>query len=141
MMETARDRLESFQKRPLLTAVTILTSLGAEDIAEVGFQGGAMENVQRLASLAQASGVDGVVCSPLEAAQVRAQAGNEFLIVTPGVRPGSAATDDQKRIMTPVEAVASGADYLVIGRPITAAGDPLQSLRDIRAELTEIRSD
>jgi orotidine-5'-phosphate decarboxylase len=118
-----------------------LTSLGAEDIAEVGFQGEPEENVHRLASLAQVSGVDGVVCSPLEAARVRAQAGDGFLIVTPGVRPGSAATDDQRRIMTPIEAVANGADYLVIGRPITAAGDPQQSLRDIRAELADIRSD
>jgi orotidine-5'-phosphate decarboxylase len=141
MMEAARDRLESFPKRPLLTAVTILTSLGAEDIAETGFQGEPEENVRRLARLAQDSGVDGVVCSPLEAAQVRAQAGDEFLIVTPGVRPGSTAPDDQKRIMTPAAAVANGADYLVIGRPITAAADPLQSLRDIRKELAAARSD
>jgi orotidine-5'-phosphate decarboxylase len=135
MMEASRERLESYQKRPLLTAVTILTSLGGEDIAEVGFQGEPDENVCRLARLAEMSGMDGVVCSPLEAVQVRAQAGDGFLIVTPGVRPGNTATDDQKRVMTPSEAVANGADYLVIGRPITAAGDPLQSLRDIRAEL------
>jgi orotidine-5'-phosphate decarboxylase len=141
MMEAARDRLESCQKRPLLTAVTILTSLGGEDIAEVGFQGEPDENVRRLARLAEMSGMDGVVCSPREAVQVRAQAGDEFLIVTPGVRPGNASTDDQKRVMTPAEAVANGADFLVIGRPITAAGDPLQSLRDIRAELAECRSD
>jgi orotidine-5'-phosphate decarboxylase len=135
MMEAARERLESFQTRPLLTAVTILTSLGEEDIAEVGFQGEPDENVRRLARLAEQSGVDGVVCSPLEAAQVRAQAQEGFLIVTPGVRPASATGDDQKRVMTPADAVANGADYLVIGRPITAAEDPLQSLRDIRGEL------
>jgi orotidine-5'-phosphate decarboxylase len=141
MMETARERLEQFQNRPLLTAVTILTSLGGEDIAEVGFQGEPSANVCRLARLAEESGADGVVCSPLEAAQVRAQAGEGFLLVTPGVRPGSAAADDQKRVMTPTDAVVNGADYLVIGRPITGAGDPLQSLLDIRAELSALRGD
>ncbi len=138
MMEGARERLEGLSHRPLLVAVTILTSLGQEDIAEAGFTGTAAENVVRLARLAESSGMDGIVCSPLEAAEVRSVVGPEFLLVTPGVRPGQAALDDQRRIMTPSDALNSGADYLVIGRPITAAPDPLQALQDI---LTEIRAD
>ena len=141
MMETARERLEGLRDRPLLIAVTILTSLEREDIAEVGFQGEPAENVRRLALLARDSGLDGVVCSPLEAADVRAQSGEGFLLVTPGVRPASAATNDQRRVMTPAEAVANGADYLVIGRPITGAEDPLRSLRAIHAELSGIPVD
>ncbi len=138
MMEGARDRLERLPQRPLLVAVTILTSLEQEDIAEAGFVGTPAENVIRLARLAERSGMDGIVCSPLEAADVRAAVNPEFLLVTPGVRPGQAALNDQRRIMTPSDALNSGADYLVIGRPITAAPDPLQSLQDI---LTEIRAD
>ncbi|MCF6354906.1 MAG: orotidine-5'-phosphate decarboxylase [Candidatus Polarisedimenticolaceae bacterium] len=138
MMEGARDRLERLPQRPLLVAVTILTSLEQEDIAEAGFAGTPAENVVRLARLAECSGMDGIVCSPLEAADVRAAVSPGFLLVTPGVRPGQAALNDQRRIMTPSDALNSGADYLVIGRPITAAPDPLQSLQDI---LTEIRAD
>ncbi len=138
MMETARERLEGLPHSPLLVAVTILTSLGQEDIAEAGFSGTPAENVLRLAKLAESSGMDGIVCSPLEAADVRPVVDSGFLLVTPGVRPSWAALGDQLRVMTPSDALNSGADYLVIGRPITAAPDPLQSLQDI---LTEIRAD
>ncbi len=135
MMEAARDRLEGLPQRPLLIAVTILTSLGQQDIQEVGYSGSPAENVVRLAKLTDAAGLDGIVCSPLEAAAVRPEVNEDFLLVTPGVRPGSAALDDQRRVMTPLDALNNGADMLVIGRPITAAEDPLQSLRDIQAEI------
>ncbi|WP_419628256.1 orotidine 5'-phosphate decarboxylase / HUMPS family protein, partial [Thiolapillus sp.] len=91
--------------------------------------------VLRLATLAESAGLDGVVCSPLEAAAIREQAGQDFLLVTPGVRPASASLDDQKRVMTPAEAMAAGSSCLVIGRPVTAAPDPLQALKDINASL------
>ncbi len=135
MMETARERLERCSSRPLLVAVTILTSLGQEDIEAVGFRGAPAENVKRLALLADRSGMDGIVCSPREAAEVRPHVNDEFLLVTPGVRQQSTSRDDQKRVMTPSDAIRSGADLLVIGRPITAAVDPLQSLRTIQQEI------
>ncbi|WP_456446966.1 orotidine-5'-phosphate decarboxylase [Thiolapillus sp.] len=135
MMQTARERLEGKSHRPKLIAVTILTSLGEEDIHEIGFSGTPGENVLRLAALAESAGLDGVVCSPLEAAAIRGQAGSDFLLVTPGVRPASASLDDQKRVMTPADALAAGSSYLVIGRPVTGAEDPLQALKDINASL------
>ncbi len=135
MMETARERLEGKSHRPRLIAVTILTSLGEEDIREIGFSGSPAENVLRLAALARSSGLDGVVCSPLEAAAIREQAGSDFLLVTPGVRPATASLDDQKRVMTPADAMAAGASYLVIGRPVTGAEDPLKALEDINASI------
>ncbi len=135
MMEAASERLATRKERPLLVAVTILTSMGAEDITEIGLPGTPADNVTRLAMLAASSGMDGVVCSPLEAGLIRPQVGAGFLLVTPGVRPKSAASDDQKRVMTPLDAMTSGADYLVIGRPITAAPDPLHSLQSIQAEI------
>ncbi len=135
MMQTARERLEGKSHRPKLIAVTILTSLGEEDIHEIGFSGTPGENVLRLAALAESAGLDGVVCSPLEAAAIRGQAGSDFLLVTPGVRPASASLDDQKRVMTPADALAAGSSYLVIGRPVTGVEDPLQALKDINASL------
>lgn len=135
MMEAARERLEGRARRPLLVAVTILTSLGAEDLAEIGYPGTALENVLRLTRLTRAAGLDGVVCSPQEAGEVRVAVGEGFLLVTPGVRPAGAAQGDQRRIMTPGRAILAGADFLVIGRPITAAADPLASLHLIRSEI------
>ena len=132
MMETAMERLERRSARPLLVAVTILTSLGDADIAEVGYSGTTAENVVRLAKLAGQSGLDGIVCSPREASEVRRELGGDFLLVTPGVRPASAARDDQKRVMTPLDALNNGADMLVIGRPVTASADPVGSLRNIQ---------
>jgi len=135
MMEAASNRLQQMAAPPLLVAVTILTSLGQDDIAEIGYPGSPAENVLRLARLADASGMDGIVCSPLEAQQVRPQVSDNFRLVTPGVRPSFAVKDDQKRVMTPANAIHNGADYLVIGRPITGAEDPLQALRDIQSEI------
>jgi len=135
MMETARERLDSLSHRPRLIAVTILTSLGQEDIAEAGFSGTPADNVLRLAKLAESSGMDGIVCSPLEAVDVRSVVNSDFLLVTPGVRPSQAALGDQLRVMTPSDALKNGADYLVIGRPITAAPNPLQSLQNILTEI------
>ncbi|MEJ2393627.1 MAG: orotidine-5'-phosphate decarboxylase [Candidatus Thiodiazotropha sp.] len=137
MMEAARDRLAQRDQRPLLVAVTILTSLAAEDIAEVGYSGEPAENVLRLAQLTHDAGLDGVVCSPREAVEIRSRIGNDFLLVTPGVRPKSAAADDQRRVMTPGEAIAAGSSYLVVGRPITGAEDPIAALKTINAEITE----
>jgi orotidine-5'-phosphate decarboxylase len=121
--------------RPLLVAVTVLTSLDADDLAAVGVAGSAEAQVLRLAGLAQASGLDGVVCSPHEAAMLRAQYGRNFKLVTPGIRPEGVQVHDQVRVMTPRAAIAAGADYLVIGRAITAAVDPLRALQDINASI------
>ena len=135
MMEAARDALEAFVERPRLLGVTVLTSLDAQELDEIGFSGTPEDNVRRLARLAAASGLDGVVCSPREAAALRAELGRDFLLVTPGVRPAGADAGDQRRVMTPVEAMAAGSSYLVIGRPITAAADPLVALRQIADSL------
>ncbi|HHI76144.1 MAG TPA: orotidine-5'-phosphate decarboxylase [Gammaproteobacteria bacterium] len=136
MMTAARERLEARGgQRPLLIAVTILTSLGQADLAEIGFSGTPEENVRRLATLARDSGLDGVVCSPREAAPLRQALGDEFHLVTPGVRPAGASLDDQTRVTTPADAIRAGASYLVVGRPITAAPDPLAALEAIRAEV------
>ena len=116
-------------------AVTVLTSLGAEDLAEVGFQGAPDEVVVRLARLAQAAGADGVVASPREIAAIRTACGPGFLIVTPGIRPAGGAADDQARTATPASAIRAGADYLVIGRPITGAPDPASASDAIAAEM------
>ncbi|MGB5570694.1 MAG: orotidine-5'-phosphate decarboxylase [Sedimenticolaceae bacterium] len=136
MLTAAAGRLAGLRERPLLVAVTILTSLGQDDIAEIGYQGTPAENVLRLAALAEDSGIDGVVCSPLEVESLRDERGGSFLLVTPGVRPAGAALDDQKRIMTPGDAIRAGSSYLVIGRPITAASDPVSSLEAINAEVS-----
>ena len=116
-------------------AVTALTSLGAEDLADVGWQGLPEEVVVRLARLAQTSGVDGVVASPREIAVIRQACGGSFLIVTPGIRPATGASDDQARTATPQSAICAGADYLVIGRPITGATNPAAAADAIAAEM------
>jgi len=136
MIAAARERIESSLHRPLLIGVTVLTSLDAGDLAAIGCPGDPAERVLRLATLGKDAGLDGVVCSPREAAAVRSACGPGFLLVTPGVRPAGADSGDQKRVMTPIEAVAAGADYLVIGRPITAALDPLAALEAIEHELS-----
>lgn len=137
MMETAANRLAQLQQRPLLIGVTILTSLSEAEIAEIGYAGSPADNVSRLAALAQDSGLDGVVCSPREATQLRAERGADFALVTPGVRPVTASLDDQTRVMTPADAIRAGASYLVVGRPITGAEDPLAALQAINAEVAQ----
>lgn len=126
MMETAASavRKEFGDQRPRLLAVTILTSSTEETLRGVGINHPVQDMVVRLAKLAQNAGMDGVVASPLEIGLIREACGPDFLIVTPGVRPAFASVDDQKRIMTPAEAVRAGADYMVIGRPIAKADDP-----------------
>ena len=123
MMEAVREEMNKLEDPPLVLAVTILTSLGEEDIREVGFDRTIPEQIARLAKLAKDSGMDGVVASPLEIELIRETCGKDFKILTPGIRPAFAAVNDQKRIATPAEALRKGADYLVIGRPITAAED------------------
>jgi orotidine-5'-phosphate decarboxylase len=131
MMEAARARLSQYDQPPLLIGVTVLTSLDGADLAAIGCPGEPRARVLTLATLAHEAGLDGIVCSPLEAAPVRAALGPDFRLVTPGVRPAGVASGDQKRVMTPAEALAAGADYLVIGRPITQASDPLSVIDDI----------
>jgi orotidine-5'-phosphate decarboxylase len=135
MMRAAADALAGFRPRPKLIAVTVLTSLETADLASMGVAADPLQQVLRLAKLAQNSGADGVVCSPQEIKAVRAACGQDFLIVTPGVRPDLGAKDDQKRVMTPKEALAAGADILVIGRPITGAPDEGVAARAIAHDL------
>ena len=131
MLGAAQDALASLQHRPLLIGVTVLTSLDDAALAEMGIAEGTMRHAARLAALTAAAGLDGVVCSPWEAAQVKAVQGARFLAVTPGIRLAAGDAHDQARIATPEAAVAGGADYLVIGRPITQAADPLAVLQQI----------
>lgn len=135
MMRAAVGEAARVHPRPKVIGVTVLTSMDDADLEAVGQRGPAAEQVTRLAKLAKASGLDGVVCSPREIALVRKACGPDFLIVTPGVRPAGADIGDQRRIMTPAEAVRAGADILVIGRPITGAADPAAAARAIAAEI------
>ncbi|MDD2737214.1 MAG: orotidine-5'-phosphate decarboxylase [Desulfuromonadaceae bacterium] len=140
MMESAVTAVHkefSDSERPRLLAVTILTSSTVDTLRQVGIEHSVQDMVVRLAWLAKASGMDGVVASPLEIGLIREACGPDFLIVTPGVRPSFASADDQKRIMTPAEAVYCGADYLVIGRPIAKASDPAQAAESIAAEIAD----
>ncbi|MFD2204683.1 orotidine-5'-phosphate decarboxylase [Kiloniella antarctica] len=135
-VEAARETSEDLGiPRPLVLAVTVLTSLDDTDLSDVGQKGPAADQVKRLALLAQESGIDGVVCSSREITLLRETCGPDFKLVVPGIRPTWAAVGDQKRIMTPKDAVAAGADYLVIGRPITGAEDPVAAARRIVEEL------
>ena len=135
--EAARKTAERLrQPRPLVIAVTVLTSLDHDGLAEIGVARGLIDHVVHLATLAQASGLDGVVASPQEVQAIRAACGAEFQIVTPGIRPaGHSGQDDQSRTLTPAQALAAGSSYLVIGRPITAAPDPRQAAEAIVATL------
>jgi orotidine-5'-phosphate decarboxylase len=137
MMSAARAALDDLggPYRPLLIGVTVLTSMAGEDLREVGVSADPGEQVLRLATLAKASGLDGVVCSPQEAALLRDEFGDTFKLVTPGIRPKGAAIDDQSRVLTPADAIRSGSDYLVMGRPITKADDPVSVLKRINQEL------
>lgn len=122
---------------PQIFAVTILTSIAPEDLNELGLQGGPGENAIRLAALARDAGCAGVVCSAHEVADLKRFFGDDFLTLTPGIRPAGAAHGDQKRVVTPAQAVAAGADYVVVGRPITEAGDPAGAARAILQEMRE----
>ena len=135
MMEAAVNALANKQSRPHLIAVTVLTSMSASDLQEMGIQQSPQELALHLASLAKQSGLDGVVCSAQESALMREKLGNEFLLVTPGIRPEGSNKDDQQRIMTPSKAMQAGSSYLVIGRPITQSTDPLEILRTINSDI------
>ena len=136
MMKAAREALQPYgDKAPILIAVTVLTSMGENELSELGVERSAAEQVSHLARLAQDSGMDGVVCSAQEAEKLRAERGDGFLLVTPGIRPRDSASDDQQRIATPEDAVRMGSNYLVIGRPISRAAEPLAALRDINRVL------
>jgi len=132
MMQAAADTLQSYgDSAPLLTGVTVLTSMSLEEMHETGVEGTIEQRVLNLAKLAKDSGLDGVVCSALEAERLRTEIGNDFKLVTPGIRPAGSDKGDQHRIMTPVDALKAGSDYLVIGRPVTQASDPLKVMCDI----------
>ncbi len=140
MMRAARKAAEEAAaqlnvRRPKLLAVTVLTSLDQSDLDAVGIAHAPLQQVRRLAALAKDSGMDGVICSPLEIEDLRADCGRDFLLVVPGIRPAGSAVGDQKRVMTPGEAVAKGADYLVIGRPITEASSPRSAAEAIAQEI------
>jgi len=137
MMEAARKSLESFgAQRPLITAVTVLTSFSDENLRAMGIDRSLQEQVSALALMAEHSGMDGVVCSAHEAVALKNQRREGFLLVTPGIRLESNPRDDQQRIVTPRQAVQRGADYLVIGRPVTQSPDPMQTLRLIKKDIS-----
>lgn len=136
MMTAAAEALRNSEgRRPLLTAVTVLTSMDAVDLAETGITVSPAEHVMRLAQLAFDCGLDGVVCSAQEAPMLKSRLGKDFLLVTPGVRPQGSAAGDQRRTATPQQAVAMGSDFLVIGRPVTQALNPPAVLAAINAEI------
>ncbi|MDP2633612.1 MULTISPECIES: orotidine-5'-phosphate decarboxylase [unclassified Pseudoalteromonas] len=136
MMTKAKQALEQFgDDAPLLIAVTVLTSMDAAELTRLGVDKTPAEQVIYLAKLAKESGLDGVVCSAQEAKQLKAALGDEFKLVTPGIRPAGSDAGDQKRIMTPKQAIDDGSDYLVVGRPITQAADPVAVLKAINDSL------
>ncbi|EFB9864428.1 orotidine-5'-phosphate decarboxylase [Escherichia coli] len=136
MMAAAREALVSFGKdAPLLIAVTVLTSMEASDLADLGVTLSPADYAERLAALTQKCGLDGVVCSAQEAVRFKQVFGQEFKLVTPGIRPQGSEAGDQRRIMTPEQALAAGVDYMVIGRPVTQSVDPAQTLKAINASL------
>jgi orotidine-5'-phosphate decarboxylase len=137
MMHAAREALGTVAgRRPLLIAVTVLTSMEAQELEETGVRGGLEEQVLRLAGLAIDCGLDGVVCSAREAPLLRARFGALPVLVTPGIRPASAPADDQRRTLTPSEAIAAGSDFLVVGRPVTGAPDPAAALAAILSDMS-----
>ncbi len=135
MMKAALEGVHRSGRSPLLIAVTVLTSMNQAALNQVGVTGDLRSQVLNLARLTKQSGLHGVVCSAQEAEMLRAEIGTGFCLVTPGIRPKTASLDDQSRVVTPAQAIANGADYLVIGRPITQAEDPMSALQAIHQEL------
>lgn len=135
MMQAAREAVGSGDDAPILIGVTLLTSMDQQTFEQIGLSGSMTDTVLRLASLANDNGLDGVVCSAQEATPLRQSLGADFQLITPGIRPAGSDRGDQHRTMTPAEALAAGSHYLVIGRPITAASDPMQALLDIESSL------
>lgn len=139
MLEAARKAADEFEPgdRPTLLGVTILTSLAADDLEEIGFSRPPPEQVVALAEICRRAGLDGVVAAVAEAALIKEALGQDFLVVTPGIRPKGSGAGDQRRTATPAQAISSGADYIVVGRPITEAPDPARAMEQIAAEITE----
>ncbi len=136
MMTAAKEALQPYGERaPHLIAVTVLTSMEQDELARVGVSGPLQDHVLRLAALTQEAGLEGVVCSAQEASLLKSRLGQDFKLITPGIRPAGAELGDQRRVLTPVEACAQGSDYLVIGRPITQASDPAATLKSINDSL------
>lgn len=135
MLMSAREAIDKTGHQPILAGVTILTSLSSKDLEETGISSPMDVQVLRLARLSKEAGLDGVVCSAQEATRLRAALGDKFCLVTPGIRPAGVCADDQKRSVTPEEAIRAGSDYLVVGRPIILAGDPLKALMDINEDI------
>jgi orotidine-5'-phosphate decarboxylase len=137
MMQAAKQAVDSSGTKPLLIAVTVLTSMNQETLNQIGIHTDLPTHVLNLAKLTQKASLDGVVCSALEAQMLRSNLGSEFCLVTPGIRPANASKDDQSRIVTPADALALGSSYLVIGRPITKADNPLAALEAINTECSK----
>ncbi len=135
MLLAAREAIDHSSHKPLLIAVTVLTSLHSDDLSATGMGGNVDEHVMRLARFARECGLDGIVCSARESKAIKAELGRDFYLVAPGIRPSGTGRDDQQRIATPFEAIKSGSDQLVIGRPITQAADPMQALIAISHEV------
>lgn len=135
MMKAAADALKETDNPPLLIGVTVLTSMDESDLKELGISKSVNEQVEYLARLAKSSGLKGVVCSAQEANMLKAACGNDFKLMTPGIRPEGSSKDDQRRTMTPAEAVTVGVDYMVIGRPITQSPNPAQAVENILASI------
>jgi orotidine-5'-phosphate decarboxylase len=138
MLEAAANSLSHYKDRPLLTAVTVLTSLSSMDLRSLGIERSIDDHVLSLAQLSKSCGLDGVVCSAQEAHLIRQSLGDNFCIVTPGIRPSNASSDDQTRVVTPEHAVQLGSDYLVIGRPITAHDNPMSALNEINKAILNV---
>ena len=138
MLQAAREGIGRATQSPLLIAVTILTSMDVNALAADGLSGSPQDNVLRLATLAHQSGLDGIVCSSRETGLLRNRLGEAFRLVTPGIRPAGSQTDDQRRVRTPADAIRAGSSYLVIGRPVTRADDPVSVLRTINTELSAL---
>lgn len=136
MMQAAKQSVDKSANQPLLIAVTVLTSMNKAQFSLIGIKGSLENHVIRLAKLTKQAGLDGVVCSAGEALKLRRELGTDFCLVTPGIRPENASLDDQKRVASPKEALSNGASYLVIGRPITQAAQPILALTQIYKEIT-----
>lgn len=135
MLRAATDAARSINPALIVLGVTVLTSMHDRDLDKTGVRGRVVDQVLRLAALAISDGCGGVVASAREASEIRKELGNDFALVTPGVRPGGVGTDDQVRVVTPAEAIAAGASHIVVGRPITAADDPAGEARAILAQM------
>ncbi|MEE4278298.1 MAG: orotidine-5'-phosphate decarboxylase [Halieaceae bacterium] len=139
MLEAAASAVSGFERPPLLIGVTVLTSIAADEFDELGFRRSLEEQVEHLSRLTADCGLDGVVCSAREASRLRACLGERFLLVTPGIRPAGSSANDQRRVVTPQQALADGSSFLVIGRPITAAEDPAAALAAINRDIAQLR--